>query len=92
MYIFAVVESCPPGWLLDSLQNKCYWLSKQNLTFHKAEQECLLISNNIGKLAEPRDNKSVQFVLANFHSGSLYISNTEQLDNTVLQSTIYILM
>ena len=61
---------CPTGWQHDIDGERCYLASESAEDWATAANICLNVSNNAGKLAEPRDNESAQSVRNRYVSGT----------------------
>lgn len=65
-------EYCLTNWIYDSVGNKCYWAASATSTWTAAQTTCLTASNNAGKLVEPRDTASGDFIKNSFPAGVYY--------------------
>ena len=67
----ATLSSCPHTWQYHSASDKCYGATAIAVDWATAVNTCLSVTNNAGKLTEPRDNASGQFVRDTFGTSNL---------------------
>ena len=68
--ILALLKYCPANWQYYTTGDKCYGATGTAVDWATAVSNCLSITNNAGKLAEPADSGSGQFLKNTFGSGT----------------------